>query len=110
MTTKMNKYEHIKSMKDLDNEILRLKVKKHIIKEELGNNVSDFKASLSPINLIKEALGFSGSSEQKFDLLEDKDNIFNNGKIFTYLKYLALTVSAVKGGTSIVRKIKRIFR
>lgn len=110
MMTKMNKYSHIKSMKDLDNEILRLKIKKNIIKEELGNSVTDFKESLKPLNLIKEAIGISGNGSRKYTLLEEKDNIFNNGKIFTYLKYLALTVSTVKGGTSLIRKVKRIFR
>ena len=40
---KTNKYAHIKSMKDLDNEIVRLKIKKTIIKEEIGNNFVDLK-------------------------------------------------------------------
>ncbi len=97
-------------MKDLENEILRLKIKKNIIKEELGNNVVEFKESLRPINLIKEALGIAGSGSRKHELLEDNDNIFSNGKIFTYLKYLALTVSTVKGGASLVKKVKRLFR
>lgn len=109
---KTNKYGHIKSMKDLENEILRLKIKKNIITEELGNNFGDFKESLRPMNLIKEALGLIGNGNDgsnKFQLLEDKGTIFNNGKIFTYLKYLALTVSAVKGGSTLIRKVKRLF-
>lgn len=108
--TKTNKYEHIKSLKDLDNEILRLKIKKNIITEELGNNFGDFKESLRPVNLIKEAFGLTGNGGNKLQLLEDKDNIFHSGKIFTYMKYLALTVSAVKGGAGLIRKVKRIFR
>lgn len=107
---KTNKYEHIRSLKDLDNEILRLKIKKNIITEELGNNFGDFKESLRPVNLIKEALGLTGHGASNLPILEDKANIFNTGKIFTYLKYLALTVSAVKGGSSLIKKVKRIFR
>lgn len=97
-------------MNDLDNEILRLKLRKNVIKEELGYNVAELKQSLSPLNLIKEALGLGGGSSSKMQFLEDKDNIFGNGKIFTYLKYLAITISTVKGGASLVKKIKRIFR
>ena len=107
---KTNKYGHIKSMKDLDNEIVRLKIKKNIIKEELGNNFTDFKQSLRPINLIKEALNIGGGDSRRFPILEDKNNILNNGKIFTYLKYAALAVSTLKGGTSLFRKVRRIFR
>lgn len=105
-----NKYQHIKSLKDLDNEILRLKVKKNIITEELGNNFSDFKESLRPVNLIKEALGMIGNGGSKLQILENKGSIFQNGKIFTYVKYLALTVSALKGGSALIKKVKRIFR
>lgn len=95
-------------MRDLDNEIIRLKLKKSILEQELGNNVDDFKQSMRPINLIREAIGFSGHSN-KFQFLEERDNVFNNGKIFTVLKYLALTVSTVKGGKRIFRTVKRIF-
>lgn len=105
---KTNKYAHIKSMKDLDNEIVRLKIKKTIIKEEIGNNFVDLKESLRPINLLKDVFNIGDSN--RFAALEDNDNIFNNGKIFTYMKYVALLVSTVKGGTSLVRKVKRIFR
>ncbi len=97
-------------MKDLDNEILRLKLKKNIIQDELRYNVSDFKASLSPINLIKEALGISSGDGNGEGFFDGKQGIFRSGKIFTYLKYLALTVSTVKGGSKLIRKIKGIFR
>ena len=97
-------------MKDLDNELLRLKLKKTIIQDELKYNVSDFKASLSPINLLKEALGISGGERNGEGYFEDRHGIFRSGKIFTYLKYVALTVSTIKGGSKLIRKIKGIFR
>lgn len=97
-------------MKDLDNEILRLKLKKTIIKDELKSNVSDFKSSLSPINLLKEALGISGGERGGNGHLNDSDSIFSSGKIFTYIKYIALTVTTIKGGSKLIRRIKSIFR
>lgn len=104
---KTTKYAHIRSMKDLDNEIIRLKLKKNILEQELGKNVDDFKESMRPINIVREALGISGRSN-KLQFLDERDNIFNNGKVFTWLKYLALTVSTVKGGRRIFKTVKRL--
>ncbi len=107
----MNKYAHIKSLKDLDNEILRLKIKKSIIQQDLANNVDDFKESLRPMNLIKEALGISGSkSSGQTQFLNGGNGMFSNGKFFTYIKYIALGVSTIKGGASLISSIKKIFR
>lgn len=103
------KYDHVRSIKDLENEILRFRIKKNILEQDLKQNLTDFKHSLYPGNIIREALGFATRPGGKFQLLTKEDNIFNNGKIFTYLKYLALAVSTVKGGSKVVRRIKRIF-
>lgn len=105
---KTKKYAHVRSMRDLDNEIIRLKLKKNILKQDLTNNLVDFKESMRPINLFKEVIGISGHSN-KLQFLEERDNIFRDGKVFTWLKYLALTVSTVKGGSRIFRTVKRIF-
>ena len=105
---KTKKYAHVRSMTDLDNELIRLKLKKTIIEQELSNNLGDFKESMRPINIFREAIGISGQSN-KLQFLDEGDNIFHNGKIFTWLKYLALTVSTVKGGRRIFKTVKRIF-
>lgn len=104
-----HKYTHVRSVKDLDNEILRLRIKKNILEQDLNTNLTDFKRSLYPGNIIREALGFATRPGGKFQILTKEDNIFSNGKIFTYLKYLALAVSTIKGGTKVVRRVKRIF-
>jgi len=105
---KPNKYSHIRSMSDLDNELIRLKLKKKILEQELSNNVNDFKESMRPINIFREAIGISGHSN-KLQFLNEDDNIFRDGRLFTWLKYLALTVSTVKGGRRIFKTVKRIF-
>lgn len=105
---KTKKYAHIRSERDLDNEIIRLKLKKSIIEQELSNNVSDFKESMRPINIFREAIGISGHSN-KLQFLGEGDNIFQSGKVFTWVKYLALTVATLKGGRRIINTVKRIF-
>jgi|SRR5690554_124549 len=107
-SNRTSQYAHVRTMKDLENEIIRSKLKKNLLEQELENNVRDFKQSMRPVNVIREAFGMSGRAN-KFQFLNENDNIFNNGKIFTWLKYLALTVSTVKGGSRIVRSVKRIF-
>ena len=105
---KTKKYEHVRSMKDLDNEIIRLKLKKNILEQDLMNNVGDFKQSMRPINIFREAIGINGHSN-KLQFLDEGDNIFQSGKVFTWVKYLALAVATVKGGRRIVKTVKRIF-
>ena len=106
---KTNKYEHLRSMKDLDNEIIRLKLKKNIIEQELVNNLGDFKQSMRPINIIREAIGGISGHTNRLQFLDEGDNIFQSGKVFTWVKYLALAVATVKGGRRIVNTVKRIF-
>lgn len=92
-----NKYQHIRTVQNLEDEILKLKLKKNIIEQEMVNNVDDFKRSLSPKHLIGEALGlqFDSGGENKF---------------FTILKSLALTFTAVRGGLGVFNRIRRIFK
>src|SRR5690554_4392085 len=103
-SNKTTKYAHVRSMKDLDNEIIRLKLKKNILEQELENNVNDFKQSMRPMNILREAIGMSGHSNN-LQFLDERDNIFNNGKVFTWLKYLALTVSTIKGGKRLINTV-----
>ena len=95
-------------MNDLDNEIIRLKLKKSILQQELFNNVSDFKETMRPINIVREALGVSGHSN-KLQFLDEGDNIFRSGKVFTWVKYIALAAATLKGGRRIVNTVRRIF-
>lgn len=91
------KFRHIRTMQNLDDEILKLTLKKKILEQDMLNNVDDFKKSLSPKHLLAEAFGLepSGSSSA--------------GRIFTIIKSLALTFSAVRGGIGVYNKVKKIF-
>lgn len=93
----ITKYNHIHSLKELDDELLKLKLKKKIIEQELLNNVDDFKKSLSPRHLIGEALGIDVQHH-------------TGSKIFSTLKSLAIAFSAVRGGVGIFNRVKRLFR
>lgn len=95
MTT--TKYHHIRNMKQLDDELLKLKLKKRIIEEELLNNVDEFKRSLSPRHLIGEALGIDVSHQ-------------TGSKIFSTIKSLAIAFSVVRGGVGVYNRVKRLFR
>ncbi len=92
----MTKYNHIRSLEQLDDELLKLKLKKEIIEQELLNNVDDFKKSLSPRHLIGEALGIDVSHQ-------------TGSRIFSTLKSLAITFSAIRGGLGIFNRVKRLF-
>lgn len=93
----MTKYNHIQNLKQLDDELLKLKLKRKIIEQEMLNNVDDFKRSLSPRHLIGEALGIDVSHQ-------------TGSRIFSTIKSLAIAFSAVRGGVGIFNRVKRLFR
>lgn len=93
----MTKYMNIHSLEQLDDELLKLKLKKKIIEQEMLNNVDDFKRSLSPRHLIGEALGIDLSHQ-------------TGSRIFSTLKSLAIAFSAVRGGVGVYNRVKRLFR
>ena len=93
----MTKYKNIHSLQQLDDELLKLKLKKKIIEQELLNNVDDFKNSLSPKHLIGEALGIDTSH-------------YNGSRIFSTIKSLAITFSVIRGGVGVFNRVKRLFR
>lgn len=88
---------NIHSLEQLDDELLKLKLKKKIIEQEMLNNVDDFKRSLSPRHLIGEALGIDLSHQ-------------TGSRIFSTLKSLAIAFSAVRGGVGVYNRVKRLFR
>lgn len=93
----MTKFNHIRTTDDLDDELLKLKLKKKILEQEMLNNVDDFKRSLSPKHLIGEVFGFDMDSN-------------TGSRLFSTLKALAITFSAVRGGLGVFNRVKRLFR
>ncbi len=92
----MNKYKGIKSIKDLDNHILRLEIKKKVIAEQLGNNTSEFRESITIPGLLAGYLGINTS--QSF-----------RGRINTVVRATIIAFSTFKGGKQLLKKIKSIF-
>lgn len=93
----MKKYNHIRTLQNLDDEILKLKLKKNILEKEMLNNVGDIKRSLSPKHLLGEALGIKTGDSTR-------------NRFFSILKSLALGFSAVRGGLGIFNRVKRLFK
>lgn len=93
----MNKYSDIKSMKDLDNYVLRLEIKKKVIAEQLGNNVSEFKESITIPGLLAGYFGINTS--QSF-----------RGKLAVITRATVIAFSTFKGGKTLLKKIKGFFK
>jgi len=51
-----HKFSHVKSLRDIDNEILRTEVKKEIIKEDISLRVATVREMLKPASLMWQIL------------------------------------------------------
>jgi len=93
----MNKYSHIRSMKDLDLEIVRLDIKKKIIVEEMRGNMNDLREDLSFPNMLLNMIG-----------VEVSENV--RSKIYTIFRAAVIIFTTIRGGKKILRTISNIFK
>jgi hypothetical protein len=68
-----HRYQHIRNIRDLDDELLRLKLRKQIIRNELSLNVEAAKEQLLSANfLMKGILQLFSLRKEKYERPPDK--------------------------------------
>ena len=91
-----HKFSHIKSMRDIDEEILRTELKKEIIKEDISLRVATVREMLKPASLVWQILrGF---------ISKNGENSASSILIKTVSEILT-TVEASKYGFALLKKI-----
>lgn len=93
----MNKYSHVRSIKELNLEITRLEIKKKIIAEEMRGNVNDLREDLTFPNMLLNMIG-----------LEVSENV--RSKIYTIFRAGVIIFTTIRGGKKILRAITNIFK
>jgi len=91
-----HKFSHVKSLRDIDNEILRTEVKKEIIKEDISLRVATVREMLKPASLMWQILrSFTSKSGA---------NSVSSTLIKTVTEILT-TVEASKYGFELLKKV-----
>ncbi len=83
-------------MKDLDNYILRLEIKKKVIGEQFSQNTVEFRESITIPGLLAGYFGVNTS--QSF-----------RGRMYTVIRATVIAFSTFKGGKKLLKKIKGFF-
>jgi hypothetical protein len=83
-------------MHNLEDEILKLNLKKGVIKEDMENNYLRVKRAFSPSHIVGEVLGIAPTR-------------LGNHKFLNVLKGGIIAFSTIRGGIGIFNKAKNIF-